>query len=320
MIRNLIVGSSLIVAILTAIIFGVFVGTPLTIPAQGYTFDFRTGSSFKQLTNNLQQKNITSSAIMLQIIARAQGIDKIVQAGEYHLEPGVRPNELLDMLANGRVKQYRLTIVEGWNFKQILNEIKQHVAVIHTTNDFKVYSMPEGKFYPETYKFPKGTKDVDILNRSYNAMQDVLMQEWIKRNNNLIIKTPYEALILASIIEKESSMRAEFNKISGVYQRRLAKKMRLQADPTVIYGLANDSKILTKKDLKINTKYNTYMHYGLPPTPIAMPSRAAIYAALHPDDSDNIYFVARGDGGHVFSENLQQHLQAVNRYRRLNGR
>jgi UPF0755 protein len=221
--------------------------------------------------------------------------------------------------------QHALTIIEGWTFKQLMAAVRRHQALTQTlagVEEQEVMSRlgleamhPEGWFYPDTYHFPKGTTDAEFLRRAHQRMTTFLQTAWEKRDKDLPLDSPYQALILASIIEKETGVPSERSKIAGVFIRRLRKGMRLQTDPTVIYGMGEryDGNI-RRRDLVTDTPYNTYVHKGLTPTPIAMPSGMAIEAALHPEDGTALYFVATGDGGHHFSNTLEAHNEAVRKY------
>ena len=215
--------------------------------------------------------------------------------------------------------------MEGWNFKQVLAAVSGHEALKHTLKgltDGEIMARlghpgehPEGRFYPDTYKFPRGTTDAAFLERAYQSMSRLLAEEWGKRDPDLPLKTPYEALILASIVEKETGVADERSEIAGVFVRRLRKGMKLQTDPTVIYGMGDNFKgNIRRRDLKQDTPYNTYVHTGLPPTPISMPGSAAIRAVLHPAPGKSLYFVARGDGSHYFSKSLAEHNRAVRKF------
>lgn len=254
-----------------------------------------------------------------------EGQSSKVQAGEYHIPPGMLPNELLDMLVAGKVVQYSFTLVEGWNTRQLLAALKQNPDITHTlkTEDARQLMQElgldkqhaEGWFFPDTYHFVRDTSDKALLKRASAAMRTQLDEQWQQRDSGLPYENVYQALIMASIIEKETGVAEERQKISGVFVRRLQKGMRLQTDPTVIYGIGEsyDGNI-RRKDLRTDTPYNTYTRGGLPPTPIAMPGLAAIHAALHPADGDSLYFVASGGGAHVFSSTLEQHNEAVIKY------
>jgi UPF0755 protein len=232
---------------------------------------------------------------------------------------------------NGDVIRYTLTIPEGWTFDQMLAAIRTQGKLRQTltaTDDEGVMRQlgypgqhPEGRFFPDTYEFVAGTTDTSLLQRAYEEMQRHLEEEWRDRAPGLPLDTPYQALILASIVEKETGNPAERARIAGVFVRRLQKNIRLQTDPTVIYGLgaAFDGN-LRRRDLTTDSPYNTYMRAGLPPTPIALPGLAALHAALHPAAGDELYFVSRGDGSHHFSASLDEHVAAVRNYQLNNGR
>ncbi len=303
--------------------------TPLPLEAPR-TYELVRGSNFIRVVNDLTRMGIVDEPRWLRWYGRLSGQAARIQAGEYRLEPGLTPRGLLNELVQGRVRQHALTIVEGWNFRQLMAAVNAHQALRHTLqgqDDSTVMARigragehPEGRFLPDTYHFPRGTTDVAFLKRAYAAMEKVLAEEWARRAPGLPLKTPYEALILASIVEKETGLARERAAIAGVFIRRLQKGMRLQTDPTVIYGMGEAYQgNIRKRDLLRDTPYNTYRRGGLPPTPIAMPGRDAIHATLHPDDSDNLYFVARGDGSHHFSATLEEHNKAVIKYQ-LKGR
>ena len=257
--------------------------------------------------------------------ARWNERDGQIKAGEYSVPAGTTPLRLLDLLIEGKVIQWSFTIIEGWTFRQLRDAIGENKHLVQTLGGVdddtvmnrlgRTGSKPEGWFYPETYHFPSGTTDAEFLRRALNAMQQALDQEWADRDPNLPYQRPYDALILASIVERETGTAHERTKISGVFVRRLRKGMRLEADPTVIYGLGDafDGNI-THEHLKQRTPYNTYTRRGLPPTPIAMPSGAAVHAALHPEAGNELFFVAKGDGTHHFSETYEEHEKAVQQY------
>ena len=243
---------------------------------------------------------------------------KKLKTGEYELTSGLTVPQILALFVQGKTKQHAITFPEGWSFKEILHEIEKNPNLEHTLNGVDFGSVmakfksdmqsPEGLFFPDTYFFEKHTSDASLLKRAYDKMQRVLQQEWLNKAEGLPFKTPYEALILASIVEKETASTAERPLIAGVFIRRLEQNMLLQTDPTVIYGMGESYQgDIKSKDLTTATPYNTYIISGLPPTPIAMPGRDALYAVLHPDKGDSLYFVARGDGTHVFSANLKDH-------------
>jgi UPF0755 protein len=245
-----------------------------------------------------------------------------IHAGEYQIPPGTTPQALLTLLVEGQVVQHTLTIVEGWSFAELLIAVHASPVLEQTLGDLTPAEImsalgrpdehPEGRFFPDTYHFPRGMSDLDFLARAYATMERVLEQEWAGRAQDIPLETPYQALILASIIEKETGAAFERPEIAGVFTRRLQKGMRLQTDPTVIYGIGPsfDGNI-RRSDLRRDTPYNTYTRGGLPPTPIALPGREAIHAALHPAPGKSLYFVSRGDGTHQFSDTLKAHNQAV---------
>jgi UPF0755 protein len=257
--------------------------------------------------------------------ARWQKKARLIKAGEYAIEPGFSQLELLNKIVEGKVIQYSQTLAEGLSFREIIGLVRKNRYLIQTNDSFDpaiiVQSMeylqthPEGMFYPDTYHFPRDTTDMEFFHRSYLLMQQVLDEEWRHRATGLPYQTPYEALIMASIIEKETADITERDRIAGVFVRRLQIKMKLQTDPTVIYAMGEsyDGNI-RKNDLYIDSPYNTYVYSGLPPTPIASPGRAAIRAALQPAEGEELYFVARGDGTHQFSKTLEEHNSAVRAY------
>lgn len=285
------------------------------------------GDSFNQIIDKLLIQNLDFKPFWFKVIAVQENASKKLKTGEYELAPGLTLPEILAQFVQGKTRQYAITFPEGWSFKEILQEVKSNPSLEHTLHDVDNDALmlqlgadikhPEGMFFPDTYFFEKHTTDVALLKRAYDKMQSVLKQEWQHKMESLPFKTPYEALILASIVEKETGVVTERPLIAGVFMRRLQIGMLLQTDPTVIYGMGeNYQGNITYKDLKTVTPYNTYVIKGLPPTPIAMPGRDAIYAALHPDNSNTLYFVARGDGTHEFSATLKDHNMAVDSFQR----
>lgn len=261
------------------------------------------------------------------LLARQLDAAGKLKVGEYALDAGLTPRELLIRMRQGRVLQHRLTIVEGWNIRQVRAALKRADPLRHTTDDMDDAALmkalgfpgehPEGRFLPETYVYQRGDSDLDVLKRAHAAMEKALTAAWDSRADDLPLNSPYELLILASIIEKETALPSERPQIAGVFVRRLKIGMRLQTDPTVIYGIGSryDGNI-RKRDLTTDTPYNTYTRAGLTPTPIAMPGRDALHAAAQPAAGDALYFVAVGDGSgaHVFSANYTDHNAAVARY------
>jgi UPF0755 protein len=306
-----------------------FLHTPVKVDAAGDDFEIVSGASFRTISDELAALGIIKSAGMFRAYARWTGQAGAVQAGEYRIKHGTTPVELLQQFTSGAVRLYAFTIIEGWNQWDLLDALHDnpHIDASLTVEDWPALLEelgaeivhPEGLFLPETYRFPGNTSDRDVLSQAYQLMQTVLAEEWLGRAEELLITSPYEALILASIVEKETARSDERPRISGVFTRRLDKRMRLQTDPTVIYGIGQGfNGNLTRRDLKTDTPYNTYTRRGLPPTPIALPGRAAIHAALHPADGNELYFVATGlgDGSHAFSATKAQHDTAVAAYLR----
>jgi len=301
-----------------------YANSPIIILAEK-AYVIKPGTSVKALAKDLASQGVLEKPLYFEWYARATQMALKIQAGEYLLKPGTTPKQLLTIFNQGDVTQYALTVVEGWTFKQMLQAIERESNIKSTLKGLSREKImerlgmpgkhPEGLFYPDTYYFPLGDTDVNFLKRAYQRMDEVLKKAWQQRDVGLPYKTAYDALIMASIVEKETAAPNERNAIAGVFVRRLQKRMRLQTDPTVIYGLgdAYDGNI-RRRDLKNPHPYNTYVHRGLPPTPIALPGKDAIYAALHPKPGKDLYFVARGDGSHYFSATLEEHNRAVAKY------
>ena len=302
----------------------------LTIQSETLDYSIKSGSSLSAVIYDLEKKKIISHPRYLLWYARLNGLSSKMKTGDYRLTNKLTAKEFLDDIFNGKVVQYSLAVIEGWSFKQLMQAVNKHPHLKHTLSTHSNEEIMtklglngihyEGQFLPDTYHFPKELIDVEFLKRAYSAMQSVLEKEWNNRAVGLPYKNSYEALIMASIVEKETGQASERRQIAGVFVRRLNKRMRLQTDPTVIYGMGNKYKgNIRKRDLLLDTPYNTYRRRGLPPTPIALPGRDAIYAALHPADGNDLYFVARGDGSHQFSATLKEHNKAVIKYQ-LKGR
>ncbi|WP_348765284.1 endolytic transglycosylase MltG [uncultured Salinisphaera sp.] len=305
-----------------------FFNSPLN-NGEGKLLTVDSGMSFTAIAQRLLAEDIITrprDAKYLSLYARFQGVAGDIKAGEYVVPARQTPAHLLELLVSGKTRQYRLTLVEGWRFSEFRKLMAENDAIDHQLtgkSDAEVMAAighpdenPEGRFMPDTYLFPRGMTDIAFLKRAYQAMQRYLDTQWEQRSENTPVETPYEALILASIIEKETAVPAERGRIAGVFARRLEKGMRLQTDPTVIYGIEDYDGNIRRSDLRRDTPYNTYTRAGLPPTPIAMPSRAAIKAALNPEPGTALYFVSRGDGSHVFSDTLAEHNRAVDEYQR----
>jgi UPF0755 protein len=301
--------------------------SPLNIPANqqdSFLFTVQSGQTFSQISKQLLSLDVLSSAFDIDIYARLSGKAAQIKAGEYRLEMGITALELLDKLVAGDVYYQRVRILEGWTLQQALQEIQAHPNIevtLDVDNSDELQSVfgtsyyPEGLMFPDTYNFNTGTSDREIIDRASILMQQVLSEEWEQRAVGLPYENPYEALILASIIEKETGQADERDLIAGVFISRLQNNMRLQTDPTVIYGVGSRfDGDLTRAHLQEVTPYNTYRINGLPPTPIALAGREAIRAALNPFITGALYFVARGDGSHYFSSTLEEHNAAVERF------
>lgn len=298
---------------------------PLDFAEGTYALDVVPGSNFGQLTRQFERDGLFPYPRLLAFYGRYFGYSRNLKAGEYAISSGSSLREMLDIIKSGIVVQHQVTLLEGQTFsafrRQLVDtpNLKHEIAALSDQEIMQKLGAPgvhpEGQFYPDTYFFRKNDSDFDILRRAYVHLQKVLKEEWSGRAKSLPYETPYEALIMASIIEKETGQPSERPEISSVFVQRLRKKMRLQTDPTVIYGLGERYKgNITKKHLLEKTPYNTYRINGLPPTPISSAGRAAIHAALHPIDSEALYFVAKGDGSHQFSKTLEEHQKAVRQY------
>ena len=307
-----------------------FQSEAISLSSADRIFVINPGSSIKMIAQQLSLDKIIDDPWLFILLAKLKGVEARVRAGEYRLQPNQSASDLLDVFTKGRSIQYRLSIIEGWTFRQMIHALQENpviTSLLKGKSDTEIMTAlgyqdqhPEGLFFPDTYRFPKGTTDIQFLQRAYQLMQSHLQREWEGRAPGLPISTSYEALILASIIEKETGVAHERPLIAAVFIQRLKRGMRLQTDPTIIYGLGeNFDGNIRSRDLKKNTPYNTYLHKGLTPTPIALPGLEAIKAALHPADSRALYFVAKGDGTHYFSKTLEQHNKAVVKYQ-LKGR
>ena len=283
----------------------------------------KRGDTLASLNHELVQRGVIHSDWVLPVYARLNPQAANIKAGDYRIDASASLPSLMNDITNGKVVVYNITVVEGKTFKDLRASLVQTAGIEHTLNDktdaqiatlLGIDGSPEGWFMPETYQFHRGSSDLELLKRMYGEMQRTLEQEWPNRADGLPLATPYQALILASIIEKETGVASERPQIAGVFVRRLQKDMLLQTDPSVIYGAADYHGDLTRKHLQTDTPYNTYINKGLPPTPIALPGKASIQAALHPADGDSLYFVADGKGGHTFSATYEEHQQAVARY------
>lgn len=302
-----------------------FLTTPLNLSGPYQIFQVPRGATLATIAEDLQASGLIENARYLEWYGRYTGQAHRIRAGEYRLTPELVPETLLALLVSGRSVTYSLTLLEGWNIRQVRAAVAGHEALTQTLDGVGNAELmerlghpgthPEGRFFPDTYQFTRGMTDLEFLRRAMQTMDRELTEAWENRADELPLENAYEALILASIIEKETGQAGERREIAGVFTRRLHKGMKLQTDPTVIYGMGErfDGNI-RRRDLREDTPYNTYVHAGLPPTPICMPGRAALRAAVDPLPGKTLYFVSRGDGSHVFSETLRQHNAAVRKY------
>jgi UPF0755 protein len=295
-----------------------------TLPIE---FAIQAGSSVRSSTQQIASAGVPVNPTLLEILARLSGDSAKLKAGNYELKPGTSPLALIEQLVRGEFAQEALVIIEGWTFKQMRQAIAAHPALKHDTaalSDKELlarittdYKAPEGLFFPDTYLFAKGASDLQIYRQAHALLQKRLNEAWVRRAPSLPYKSPYEALIMASIVEKETGEKSERNLIAAVFVNRLKQGMLLQTDPTVIYGMGDQFQgNIRKQDLTTDTPYNTYIRIGLPPTPIALPGAESLDAALNPAKSKVLYFVSKGNGTSVFSTNLADHNRAVNKYQR----
>ncbi|NVK38231.1 MAG: endolytic transglycosylase MltG [Gammaproteobacteria bacterium] len=313
----------LIIWMLALMVYGVYqLQRPLAIE-ENKIVSLEKGKPLSSFFSKLESEKWMQDGRWIMLIAKVTGKARLAKAGEYELTPNMNSWDILDLLVSGKTVQYKITLVEGQNVREMLARIAAHDKLIQDLpsdiNELMPFlgleGHPEGRFFPDTYLFHSNTRASEILVRAQIRLETVLAEEWREREENLPYKTPYEALIMASIVEKETAVPAEREQIAGVFVRRLQKRMRLETDPTVIYGLGERYKgNIRKKHLRELTPYNTYRIKGLPPTPIAMVGREAIYAALHPADGEELFFVAKGDGSHQFSATLEEHNKAVRHY------
>ncbi|BBE51315.1 Endolytic murein transglycosylase [Ferriphaselus amnicola] len=306
---------------------GYYVMTPLTLVQAPISFTLKPGSSLKSAAHQMSEAGVLQLELPFTLLARALGKAQQLKAGSYELTRPVTPLRLLEMLSNGEVSMAQLSVIEGWSFRQLRTALNASPDVVHDSVNLSEAEIlrrigasetqAEGLFFPDTYLFSKGESDLAVLKQAYQAMQRNLSEQWETREQGLPFDMPYQALTLASIVEKETGAPSDRAMIASVFENRLRIGMMLQTDPTVIYGLGErfDGN-LRRKDLLADTPYNTYTRGGLTPTPISLPGVAALQAVLHPAKSQALYFVARGDGTSEFSETLEQHNRAVSRYQK----
>ncbi len=299
--------------------------SPVYDGQEALIFEVARGASMTRVASQLSEQTGYPYARFLSFHAQQKGLANRLKAGEYEILPGLTPDEFLAVLTSGKVVNYPLTVIEGWTFEQMREAVAAHPVLEHTVSTAEEIMEaighpglhPEGRFYPDTYLVTRGQTDVEVYRRAFETMTRLLDETWAQRDSGLPFNTPYEALIMASIIERETGSEDERRQISGVFSRRLHIGMRLQTDPTVIYGVGDAYQgDITRKHLTTDTPYNTYTRGGLPPTPIALPGKASLVAAVSPDSGTALYFVATGDGngGHYFSDTLAEHNKALQRY------
>ena len=314
-------------ALLGAAAYGWVAWHPLPLPQPTYTFTVMPGATVRSVARDLAADGVIPADWLLVGVARAAGVDRAIKAGNYEIASGTTLAHLLAKLTQGDATQTAFTIVEGWNMRDLRAALKSNPSIRIAVGELPdpelmqkigaAESLPEGWFFPETYFFVQGTTDAALLTRAHRLMQQRLATAWAARAPGLPLATPYEALILASIVEKETGRSADRPLIAAVFINRLRQGMRLQTDPTVIYALGEHfDGSLHRRDLDADHPFNTYVRDGLPPTPIALPSQASLDAVLHPPSTSYLYFVARGDGSTEFSTNLDDHNRAVAKYQK----
>jgi UPF0755 protein len=308
-----------------------YIHDALDVPEAGYVLEVVPGASSSRIIHDLANDGLVEWPSLLVAYLKWSGGDRKIKAGEYQLLPGITLDELLQKFYRGDVILHEVTLVEGWTVKQVLQHLCAQSTIRCTLNApeqqlASIIQNPaggqnfEGLLFPDTYRYTRGTADADIVKQANLRLQEILEQAWNERALGLPLQNSYQALILASIVEKETSIAQEREQVAGVFIRRLLLNMRLQTDPTVIYGLGNEyAGNITREHLQRLTPYNTYRIDGLPPTPIALAGAASIRAALHPDGGDAIYFVARGDGSHVFAATLEEHNRNVVQFQKKAG-
>lgn len=313
-----------VVALTRSITFFANLNNHLTVNATSQTLVISSGESLSAVVHRLNTENVLSNSFDLLLYARLTGKANRIRAGEYALDESLTPLSLLQLFIDGDVMYHSITLLEGWTLKQVLEELKSQPGIESTLPYTSYESLqvelgleeyPEGMFFPDTYYFTRGTTDRELLLQANTLLQSELAAAWENRDVGLPYSSSYEALIMASIVEKETGLASERSQIAGVFIKRLELGMRLQTDPTVIYGLGDDfTGNLTRAHLREPNPYNTYTNNGLPPTPIALAGRAALDASVHPTLGNALYFVAKGDGSHKFSATLQEHNAAVQTY------
>ncbi|MES2126304.1 MAG: endolytic transglycosylase MltG [Pseudomonadota bacterium] len=322
-----ILATGIIVSLLGGTGFAYWASQPIITEEPAIEFSVAAGSNVGSAAQQIAGAGVPVNPFLFSMLARVSQKSARIKAGSYELKPGTTPLRLIDQLVRGEFAQESLTIIEGWTFRQMRQAVAANPGLKHDTSNLTdrdlmaristEFAAPEGLFFPDTYLFAKGSSDLQIYKQAHVMLLSRLGAAWDKRDQSLPYKTPYQALVMASIVEKETGQKSERGMIAGVFVNRLKLGMMLQTDPTVIYGMGDryDGKI-HKKDLETDTPYNTYTRSGLPPTPIALPGVQSLAAALGPAKTDALYFVSRGDGTSKFSGNLAEHNRAVNQYQR----
>src|SRR5687768_6310785 len=303
------------------------VNASVQLPVVPYEFSITPGSSLKSIAQQLADAGVLHDTWSFVLLSRLTGVASSVKAGDYEITESISPAELLARITRGDINQSEIRFIEGWTFSQLRQALNEHPGLRHDTASLTneeilqligaTETAAEGLFFPDTYFFARGSSDTAILKRAYRVMQKHLHTAWAERAIDLPLADPYQALILASIVEKETGRESDRRMVAGVFINRLRINMLLQTDPTVIYGLGDKfDGNLRKKDLLTDQEYNTYTRRGLPPTPIALPGLSSILAALNPAETDALYFVAKGNGESHFSRHLTDHNRAVSRYQK----
>ncbi len=307
--------------------FYYLVNTATELPFTPYEFSIESGGNLKSISNELVADHLLPNAWSFILLSKVLGYESSIKAGEYVLVEDISPLQLLEYLVKGDIRQNEIRFIEGWTFSELRKALDEHPAIRHDTLNLSEQEIlqligaselkAEGLFFPDTYFFPRNSSDTSILKRAYHTMQNHLKIAWSARKESLPLKSEYEGLILASIIEKETGKESDRSMIAGVLINRLRLGMKLQVDPTVIYGIGHDfDGNLRKQNLLTDQEYNTYTRSGLPPSPIAMPGLASIQATFNPAETDALYFVAKGNGESHFSTNLKDHNRAVHKYQK----
>ena len=330
LLKKCLVAGTIVVALAAAAVVGGYhwANTPITLTPPQLDVTVKPHSSLRSVTLQLDRGGVPVEPELFIIMTRLLGLQTQLKSGNYEFKSGVTPYELLQKLARGDVNEYVATIIEGWTFRRMRAELDANAALKHDTAGMSDAALlgaigapeasignGEGLFFPDTYLFDKNTSDLDVYRRAYHLMRERLDEAWMARSPGLPYKTPYDALTMASIIEKETGRASDRSMVAAVFANRLRVGMPLQTDPTVIYGMGDSyTGHLHKRDLLADTPYNTYTRMCLPPTPISLPGVASLQAALNPAQTTALYFVSRGDGSSVFSDTLGDHNKAVDKY------